>query len=171
MEKLLPLQRYLNGKKSDSNQTTLSQARASISPPSQAKLGWADGSDRPSKHIEAGWCPSGYNWSQLTYLCNCGHFWKVAHFPKVGKLVVGRLFACFTLRLSVPQVPALRILQRDPSPSCSLHGDTAHTRLGAMYLDGSICFILAWKKNYANWGRHVLYYAAEPAASPVASLL
>lgn len=27
------------------------------------------------------------------------------------------------------------------------------------------------KKNYANWGRHVLCFPAEPAASPVASML
>lgn len=56
-------------------------------------------------------------------------------FPKVGELVPRGLLPCWALRLCVRQVPALRVLQRDPSPSCSLHGDAAHTRLGAMYLD------------------------------------
>lgn len=171
MEMLLPLQRCLDGKKGDCSQTTPSQDGAPTSPPSEGKLGWAAGSDRPPVHTKAGWWPSVCNWSQL-YLSL--QLWEslASRFPKVGELAVGSLFLCFTLRLSVRQVPSLRVLQRHPSPSCPLRGEAAHTRLGAMYLDWSICFILVWeKKNYANWGRHVLCFPAEPAASPVASML
>lgn len=53
-------------------------------PPSLPQRRSWDGSDRPSIHIEAGCCPSGYNWPQLTYLCNCGNLWQVAFLKLVS---------------------------------------------------------------------------------------
>lgn len=140
VEMLLPLQRCLHGKKGGCPQKTPSQAGAPTSPPSEE----AETSDRPPKHIKAGWCPSGYNWSQLTYLCNCGNLWQVALLKLMSLLQGGCSPAphsgCLCGRYQ------LWGYSREIHLHPVLSMETRHTRLGAMYLDWSICFILVWKK-------------------------
>lgn len=171
METLLPLQGCLNGKKGDCNQTTPSQDGVSTSPPSEGKLGWAAGSDRPPIHTKAGWWPSGYNWSQLTYLCNCGNLCQVAFLKLVScrepvSLLFQAVCAAGTNSEGTPE-RSISVLF-SPWRYCTHKAGGYVSRLIYLFYFG---LGKKKKKNYANWGRHVLCFPAEPAASPVASML
>lgn len=123
----------------------------------------------PSIHVEAGWCPSGYNWSQLTYLCNCGNLWQVA-FLKLVSFCREPVCLFYTQAVCAAGTSSEGTPERSISILFSPWRYCTHKAGG--YVSRLIyLFYFGLEKTMPIGVDTCFAFAAEPAASPVASLL